>query len=275
MSRANWAIRIGAALTSAVVLGAAVMSWDALSWGAGQLGVDARLTWLYPVVIDGVIGVATVAALALRSARYGIRAYVWTMLAGGIGASVVGNGAHAAGGSVIHVVGAAVPAVALAASLHLLIVLVRHAPAARPLAGDQVVAVAGDRIGRALDEAQALAAPDGGPAGTYELREHIRADLAKRDARAGQRPTKRRARTSKRAANGTRHDQMRALLAEPGGRSLTGRELGERLGIDAGRARSLRAEVERADAEAGRRPHVVEVEAAAPAAAAVAEEVTG
>jgi Protein of unknown function (DUF2637) len=239
-------------LTAAVVLGAAVLSWDALSWGADQLGVDGRLTWLYPVVIDGVIGVATVAALALRSARYRIRAYVWALLAGAIGASVVGNGAHAAGGSPIHIVGAAVPAVALAASLHLLIVLVRHAPPARTAAGDLVADVAPVEPkprARAADPTErAVPALTGAPRA--------------RSARAA----------SRRAPNGARADQMRALLAEPGGRALTGRQIGERLGIDAGRARSLRADVERADSEAGRRPVVVEVEAAAPATAAVAEE---
>jgi hypothetical protein len=83
------AVRLGAAATSVVALGSAVLSWDALSWGAAQLGVDARLTWLYPVVIDGTITVGTIAALALRGADRRIRAYVWTLLAGAIGASVV------------------------------------------------------------------------------------------------------------------------------------------------------------------------------------------
>jgi Protein of unknown function (DUF2637) len=248
MTAPSWSVRIAAMLTAAVVLGAAVLSWDALSWGAEQLGVDGRLTWLYPVVIDGVIGVATVAALALRSTQYRIRAYVWALLAGAIGASVVGNGAHAAGGSPIHIVGAAVPAVALAASLHLLIVLVRHAPTARGVVGDQVgyvEPVEPEPHARAIDSTErALPAP-----------KHARS-----------------ARVTKRASRGTRHEEVRALLAEPGGRALTGREIGERLGIDAGRARSLRAEVERADAEAERRPRVTELEAAAPAAAAVAEE---
>jgi hypothetical protein len=36
---------------------------------------------------------------------------------------------------------------------------------------------------------------------------------------------------------------MRAVLAEPGGRALSGKELGARLGIDPGYARRLRSEV--------------------------------
>jgi hypothetical protein len=47
----------------------------------------------------------------------------------------------------------------------------------------------------------------------------------------------------KRLPAGARHDQVRALLAEPGGRALTGEEIAARLGIDAGYARRLRAEV--------------------------------
>jgi len=130
------AVRIAAAATVVVALGSAVLSWDALRWGAGQLGVDAALTWLFPVVLDGTIVVGTAAALALRRARRRVRAYVWGQLVAAIGASVVGNAAHAAGGTPIHQVGSALPAVALAASLHLLLVLVREsAPAPRPPRG--------------------------------------------------------------------------------------------------------------------------------------------
>jgi len=114
-------------------VGSGTLSWDALRWGAGQLGVDDHLTWIYPIVLDGMIGVGTVAALALRGARRRIRAYVWALLGGAIGASVVGNAAHAAGGSPVHVAGSAVPAVALAASLHLLVILVRESSPKVPL----------------------------------------------------------------------------------------------------------------------------------------------
>src|SRR2546430_2103762 len=120
------AVRIAAVATAVVALGSAVLSWDALRWGAGQLGVDPALTWLFPLVLDGTIVVGTAAALALRSARLRIRAYVWAQLGAAIGASVIGNAAHAAGGSPLHQVGSALPAVALAASLHLLLVLVRE-----------------------------------------------------------------------------------------------------------------------------------------------------
>lgn len=136
-------VRLGAGPTAVVALASGVMSWDALSWGAGELGVDKHLSWLYPVSIDGMILVGTVAALALRRAKGRVRAYVWALLVGGIVASVVGNAAHAAAGSWLHVVGAAVPAVALAASLHLLVLLVRHVPPPADDAGERSSAGAG------------------------------------------------------------------------------------------------------------------------------------
>jgi hypothetical protein len=120
------AVRIAAGSTAVVALASAVMSWDALSWGASQLGVDQHLDWLFPVAVDGTIATGTAAALALRGAPRRVRLYVWTVLGTAIAVSVVGNAAHAAGGNPLHQVGSAVPAVALAASLHLLIVLVRH-----------------------------------------------------------------------------------------------------------------------------------------------------
>jgi hypothetical protein len=119
-------VRLAAATTAVVALAAAILSWDALSWAARQSGVDPRLAWLWPVAVDGGIATGTVAAVALRNARLRVRAWAWCVLGGGVSISLVGNAAHAAGGSPLHRVAAAVPALALAASLHLLTVLVRH-----------------------------------------------------------------------------------------------------------------------------------------------------
>lgn len=136
MIRALWAplpaaVRLSVLATSVVALGAAVLSWNALVWGAGQLGIDPHLTWLFPLTIDGLIVSGTIAVFALRHAPRRVRWYVWTILLTAIACSVIGNGAHAAAGSPIHEVGAAIPALALALSTHLTVVLVRHVPAPR------------------------------------------------------------------------------------------------------------------------------------------------
>jgi uncharacterized protein DUF2637 len=234
-------VRLGALGTGLVALGSAVLSWDALSWGAGQLGVDPRLTWLYPVVIDGTILVGTVAALALRRARYRIRGYVWTLLIGAIGASVVGNGAHAAAGSLIHVVGAAVPAVALAASLHLLVILVRHAPAS---SATEVQPPAGE-------PASAPLVPPVPVAG-------LPSAMGSVDEAPGRDPN-RIARVPARA-------EVRRLLRRHGD-ALAVERVTERTGVSIRHAKKLLRE-ELAGLNDGRRPHLLQAEEAAPAAAA-------
>ncbi len=80
----------------------------------------------------------------------------------------------------------------------------------------------------------------------------LRAELERAQAGAGpargRRAGPRSAQPSRRAPAGARREEMRALLEAPGGRELTGDELGTRLGIDAGYARRLRAEVLGAEA---------------------------
>lgn len=120
------ALRIAAGTTAVVAAAAAILSWDALRWAALQSGVDPRLAWLWPVAVDGAIATGTIAALALRRARLRVRTWSWTVLGSGVVVSLVGNASHAAAGNPLHRIAAAVPALALAASLHLLVVLARE-----------------------------------------------------------------------------------------------------------------------------------------------------
>jgi hypothetical protein len=128
-------------IAAIVAAGAAVLSWDALTWVAGELGVDARVRWIFGIVVDGTIAMCTVAVLVLRNSKEKRRrAYAWGLLAAAIATSVWGNGAHApAGGAALlfgltlHQLGSAIPAMALAASLHLLVIISRES-GARPSA---------------------------------------------------------------------------------------------------------------------------------------------
>lgn len=129
-------VRLVAVLALVVALGAGALSWSALTTFAAGARIDEHLRWVYPVVVDGVMAVGTVAAVVLRSARRRTRAYVWTLLVAAIGVSLAGNAAHASGAVLPDYVAAlasAVPAAALAASLHLMVVIVRASapPAAR------------------------------------------------------------------------------------------------------------------------------------------------
>ena len=158
--------------------------------------------------------------------------------------------------------------------------VVRLLPAATMLLAGYVLHREASR-GRRAEDGHAT---DGAPAAAVEATvsahsEERRDGVAARDLVPSAPPPRtpearsKRAMDARRAPAGERQRQLRELLAEPEGRGLTSEQIGERLGINAGYARRLRAEVEGADPELGRRPRVVQVEAAAPVA--VAEEVSG
>lgn len=127
-------VLLAGALAALVALGSAILSWDALMWAAGEFRIDPHLRLIFPIVVDGVTGVATVGALATRSSPRRVRAYWWAMLAGAVSVSVWSNGAHSYDGVLIHAGGGALPSVGLVVTLHGLVVLGRHvrgAPAPR------------------------------------------------------------------------------------------------------------------------------------------------
>jgi hypothetical protein len=218
-----------------VTAGSGVLSWDALRWGAGQLGIDPNLTWLYPVVADGMIAAATVGAVATRAQHARTRVYVWLLLGSGIGISVVGNAAHASGGAelygpiTLHRLGSAVPALALAATLHLLVIIVRAtgSPTSAPHGADVEPPITGTDV----------------------------------EPVAGEEPDRDPNRTPRVPARAT----VRQLLQRHGD-GLTAERVAERTGVSIRHARKL-LRGERGRVDAGRRPRLLEVEAAEPAAA--------
>ena len=126
-------VRVLALLAAVVGAGAAVLSWDAGRWAAGEIGIDPNLTWLWPVVVDGMIGAGTVGSWVVRE-PFRTRAYVWVLLLSGLAVSTFANAAHAPeGGPIIygtltlHRAGSAVASLALAATLHLLVITARPA----------------------------------------------------------------------------------------------------------------------------------------------------
>jgi hypothetical protein len=123
------AIRWAAGLTVLVALAAGIISYSALAALARAVGVDETLSWLYPLVVDGVLGVGTVAALVLRTAPLRTRMYIWGLIGAAIAVSVSGNALHAERGLILPPLAAgaasAVPAGSLAAALHLLVIIVR------------------------------------------------------------------------------------------------------------------------------------------------------
>ncbi len=106
--------------TTAICVAAFWLSYEALTDLADRSGVTTP--WLWPLIVDGLILVATVAVVA-RAGRY-----AWGLLIAGVTVSVAGNVLHAAlpDGVLpvwLRATVAAVPPIALVAVTHLAVVL--------------------------------------------------------------------------------------------------------------------------------------------------------
>ncbi|MCZ4123547.1 DUF2637 domain-containing protein [Streptomyces sp. H39-S7] len=134
---ANWLDQ--AAIILLGVAGCA-LSFDALRQMATAVHVSHRLTYLFPIVIDGFIAYGVRALLVLRAAPWPARLYAWTLFIGATATSVWANGLHALGlnqpdtvelhldDTTVTVLSAIAP-LALAGATHLHILITRHGSA--------------------------------------------------------------------------------------------------------------------------------------------------
>ena len=121
-----WAVATG---VCALAAGAFTISFSSLNDLAVASGIDVQLSFLWPLIVDGFILVATAAAFALKSRGPSVTWYPWAALVLFSAVSVAGNALHAA--QVAHVtvpiavatVVSSVPAVALLVATHLLVVI--------------------------------------------------------------------------------------------------------------------------------------------------------
>ncbi|MRG58792.1 DUF2637 domain-containing protein [Agromyces sp. CFH 90414] len=150
-----------------IAAGAFWLSFISLSDLARRSGIDTAQAWVWPLIVDGIIVVATVAAVALARSR--VAWYPWMLLAAGAAISVVANAIHAVVAEttevplVLAAAVASVPPLVLLAITHLTSVLVRTPhptrdarqvqAAATPEANTQVVAL------RAPEPASSALAP--------------------------------------------------------------------------------------------------------------------
>ena len=125
----RWAARTAIAGTVFIALGAFWLSFTALTDLATRSGIDRGQSWAWPLIVDGIIVVATVSVVALGGQRAAW--YPWMLLAGGALISVTANAIHAVVAADANVPGvlaasvAAVPPVVLLAITHLTVILTR------------------------------------------------------------------------------------------------------------------------------------------------------
>ncbi|MGI9824399.1 DUF2637 domain-containing protein [Agromyces sp. Marseille-Q5079] len=116
-----------------IAAGAFWLSFTSLSDLARRSGVDTGQAWVWPLIVDGIIVVATVAAVALAGSRGAW--YPWMLLVAGAAISVAANAIHAVVAEttevplVLAACVASVPPMVLLAITHLTSVLMRSTSA--------------------------------------------------------------------------------------------------------------------------------------------------
>ncbi|MBN9605024.1 MAG: DUF2637 domain-containing protein [Actinomycetales bacterium] len=157
----RWAAIVAIAGTVAIAAGAFYLSFASLTHLAELAGLTAERAWVWPLLVDGMIVVATVAVTTLRGRR---SAYAWVLLAGGAAVSILANAVHAALIApadvpvAIAVLVAATPPLVLVASTHLTVQL-RRAAAPRTPAEPAAAPKAAPSLGTALVRRAAPAPP--------------------------------------------------------------------------------------------------------------------
>lgn len=129
----RWPAAVAIVGNVAIAAGAFYLSFASLTHLATLAGLSPDRAWVWPLLVDGMIVVATVAVTTLRGRR---SAYAWTLLAGGAAVSILANIVHAVLTAPVDVpvwvamLVAATPPLVLVASTHLTVQLLRAS--ARP-----------------------------------------------------------------------------------------------------------------------------------------------
>jgi Protein of unknown function (DUF2637) len=113
-----------------VAVAAFLLSYEGIHQIALQAGVSPTLARLYPLMFDAMLIIACAATLALRSAGWGSKCYVWACLLLVLAAVAVGDALHATGvrldGQPARAAIAIIPWVLLLMGFGLWLVMLRH-----------------------------------------------------------------------------------------------------------------------------------------------------
>ena len=126
--RVRWVAVVGVLGTVALAAGAFSLSFTSLMHLALRCNVEASQAWEWPLIVDGTIVVATVGAVA-KSGHKGT-GYAWLLLAAGSLVSVTGNALQAIRlpsdePPWVAAAVAMIPPIALLASTHMTVILIR------------------------------------------------------------------------------------------------------------------------------------------------------
>lgn len=83
------------AATVVIAIGAFILSFASLTDLAVRSGIDSRLAWIWPIIVDGLIVASTVAIVALNGHGRRAMVYPWTLLFFGAIVSTAANATHA------------------------------------------------------------------------------------------------------------------------------------------------------------------------------------
>ena len=161
MSR--WVAAIGITGTVLLAIGAFSLSFTSLTHLAARSGVAKGQAWEWPLIVDGVIVVATVSVVALAGRRG--TGYAWMLLVSAALVSIGGNAAQAIRlpteePAWIAAAVATIPPIVLLAATHMTVILTRPEPA-NDTATSMVLPPAGSEV--ALLQADAsLSVPEHG-----------------------------------------------------------------------------------------------------------------
>jgi hypothetical protein len=129
---ARWVVATAVVGTVGIGLGAFWLSFTTLTNLTVLAGVPVQEAWVWPLIVDGIIVVATISVVALSPHGRRATLYPWTLLFAGSALSVAANTAHAliaADATVPKALAAcisAVPPIVLLAITHLTVELTRH-----------------------------------------------------------------------------------------------------------------------------------------------------
>jgi len=157
--------------TVSIAGGAFWLSFTALADLASRSGIAVGQAWAWPLIVDGIIVVATVAVVTLSGQR--VAWYPWALLIGGAAVSVTANALHAVIAADADVPGvlaacvAAVPPLVLLAITHLTVVLTRAGSAEHfPPDGDGALPDAREPLPASRTTAVHLSQSNAEPPGT-------------------------------------------------------------------------------------------------------------